>query len=177
MGLSVVHGIVQSHHGEILVQSERGKGSVFQVYLPAIQSEHAAKEPLAVTPKGLESIMLVDDDEQVLKVLEKMLASLGYKVTALSNSLVALDTFIRQPESFDLGIFDLIMPNLTGLDLSKKIMAGHKPLPIIIMTGYGENIPQEKKIQHGIRQVIVKPVTLNELASTIRIALAKQIGG
>jgi DNA-binding NtrC family response regulator len=98
-------------------------------------------------------------------------------VTAFSDSKAALEAFNRQPKSFDLVIFDLIMPNLTGLDLSGKIHAKDKHLPIIIMTGHGENISQDKRTQNGIQQVIVKPVTLNELASTIRIALAKQIGG
>jgi two-component system, cell cycle sensor histidine kinase and response regulator CckA len=177
MGLSVVHGIIQSHHGDILVYSELGKGSVFHVYLPIVKSEEMVKEALPEIQKGFESILVVDDDEQVLYVLEKMLKRLGYTVAAFSSSVAALEAFSSQPGAYDLVIFDLIMPNMTGLDLSEQMHKIQKSLPIILMTGYDENIPEEKKVQYGIQQVIVKPVTWNELASTIRFALAKQNGG
>ncbi len=174
MGLSVVHGIVRSHHGEILVYSEPGKGSSFHVYLPVVK---AASETTKIDPKtmvgGQESILVVDDDKIIADMVKRMLVKCGYKVDVYYNSLEALRVIKQLPDKYDLLISDLTMPNMTGLDLSKKLQKLRSEIPIIIMTGYGDNLTDATLRKHGIKQVIGKPIVMKELANAIRQDLDK----
>lgn len=119
----------------------------------------------------------MDDDEQVVHVLSRMLERLGYRVDAFSSSPAALDAFHRHPGAYDLVISDVIMPTMTGLELSERLRGMHQIIPIIFMTGYGENIPSAIQAQNAVQFIMVKPITLHELASTIRMALTKPSGG
>lgn len=169
MGLSVVHGIVRSHQGDILVTSESGKGSTFHVYLPTTQLEQgiADKEPEAIVG-GQESILVVDDESVVGNVVQRMLERLGYKIFLYDNSLEALKAFRDQPDKYDLMISDLTMPNITGLDLSEQLKRIRPKFSTIIMTGYGENLPEDILKHYGIQDVIGKPIRIRELSGCIR---------
>lgn len=169
MGLSVVHGIVRSHHGEILVYSEPGKGSTFHVYLPVAKdkAETTKIDPQAML-RGQESILVVDDDKIIADMVKRMLVKCGYKVDVYYNSLEALNVIQQLPDKYDLLISDLTMPNMTGLDLSQRLQKLHLEIPVIIMTGYGDNLTDATLRQHGIKQVIGKPIVMKELANAIR---------
>jgi len=173
MGLSVVHGIVKSYDGCITVYSEPEKGSIFHVYLPLMDTheteitELSSEEP----PTGDERILLVDDEEQVLNMLQKMLEQLGYQVKAFMSSPEAYQYFTDSPDSFDLVITDMTMPKMTGEELAKKIMIIRSDIPIILCTGFSEKMSEEKAKSLGIREFIMKPVIRGEIAKIIRHVL------
>lgn len=169
MGLSIVHGIVTSHEGFIICDSERGKGTVFRVYFPAVERMESQR-PMAVEldPSGVERILFVDDEEILVELGVLMLEQQGYKVTGRTNSLDALVTFQNHPESFDAVITDQTMPGLTGSDLALKILQIRPNIPIILCTGYSNLISEEKAKLLGIKGFAMKPLVKKEIASLLR---------
>jgi PAS domain S-box-containing protein len=172
LGLSVVHGIIKQHQGDVTVESALGRGTVFHVYLPIIDKEMPAKTaPTMELPRGKERILLVDDEPSVLEMMRRMLADLGYTVTAFTGSIEALNTYRANPDTFDLLITDMTMPNLTGTILAKKVLNIRPDLPIILCTGYSESMDKKQAESLGIREFLLKPILKKQLAATIRKAL------
>ena len=173
MGLSVVHGIVKSYEGDILVNSELGKGTTFQLFFPRIESDIDMPEISVGNPLngGNEKILLVDDEAQITIMMKQMLEHLGYGVTARTSSLEALEAFASKPEKYDLVITDQTMPNMTGDVLAEELMHIKQDIPVIICTGFSEMITEEKAERKGIRALLMKPVVKQELAKTIREVL------
>lgn len=173
LGLAVVHGIVKQHHGEISVESELGRGTVFHIYLPIIDKAVAVESFSSDKdlPRGNERILLVDDEPPVMEMLQRMLASLGYRVTAFTSSVEALEAFKASPDTFDLLVTDMTMPDLTGTVLAKKIMAIRPDFPVILCTGFSESIDEKKAKALGIQEYILKPILNNQLATAVRKVL------
>lgn len=173
LGLSVVHGIVKSHGGFILVRSELGRGTVFNVYFPRIEIEPVETEtcPVEPAPEGREKILLVDDEEQTVRTIKIMLERLGYDVTAKMSSHEALSAFMAAPDSFDLVITDMTMPNMTGDRLIEMMIETRPDVPIILCTGFTDKISEGKAREIGAREYVMKPVAKSELARIVRKAL------
>jgi len=173
LGLSMVHGIVKSYQGQITVDSEPGKGTCFHVYLPLIAeapslSKSALTSPL---PTGSERLLVVDDEEAITTMLKALLTYLGYQTIVINNSLEALALLTNTPLVFDLLITDMTMPHLTGLELTAKVLAIRPDIPIILCTGFSELINKEQALALGIQSYLTKPVSIHELAITVREAL------
>ncbi len=174
MGLSVVHGIIKSHGGTIAVESELGKGSKFEVFFPAIESDVAVEPESAVPlPVGTEQILFVDDEEFQVDVGKQILERLGYNVVTRTSSLEALEAFKNDPNGFDLVITDQTMPNMTGKDLAKEMLSKRSDIPIILCTGFSEQIDEVKAKEMGI-SFVMKPIVLSQIANTIREVLDKK---
>jgi PAS domain S-box-containing protein len=172
MGLSVVHGIVKTHGGYFLVNSELGKGTTFQVFFPYIEDEPEPEIEIAVDiPRGKERILFVDDEKAMVDAIQPMIERLGYKVTARTSSIEALEAFRANPDRFDLVITDFTMPNMTGMELAKEFLKLRSDILIILCTGYSEHINEYKAKASGIRAFLTKPVFLGEIANTIRKVL------
>ena len=172
LGLSVVHGIAQSLKGTVEVDSDPGKGTEFNVYLPRVigKSDMAADQP-QVLSTGNERILLVDDEDALATMGRSMLDRLGYKVTVETNSYEALETFKAQPIEYDLIISDKTMPRLTGFDLAEEIKKIRPDVPFIICTGYSDEIEADKAARLGINRLIVKPLSMDDLAKAVRSVL------
>jgi signal transduction histidine kinase/ActR/RegA family two-component response regulator len=173
LGLSVIHGIVKNHRGDISVTSSPGKGTTFKVYLPITEDADIVTElePSNGAAKGNERILLIDDEEQIVSMEQQMLENLGYEVTARTDSTEALKEFSLQPQNFDLVITDMTMPQMTGDELAQKLLDIKPDIPVILCTGFNEDITEEKALAMGIQKFVMKPVIKNDLATTIRTLL------
>jgi len=174
MGLALIHGIVKSYDGDITVESEPGKGTTFNVYLPRIEADVSpVEEPSIQIPRGTERILFVDDEKAAAEAIKPMLENLGYNVIARTGSIEALKAFKNDPNGFDLVITDQTMPNMTGKDLAKEIMSIRSDIPIILCTGFSEQIDEVKAKEMGI-SFVMKPIVLSQIANTIREVLDKE---
>jgi PAS domain S-box-containing protein len=178
LGLSMVHGIVQSHGGQITVESAPGQGAQFDVYFPAVgrQARQAASASPEL-PRGSERILLVDDEAFLADMGRQILTRLGYRVEARTSSVDALEFFRAQPEEFDLVITDMTMPHLTGDRLAMEIQHIRPGTPVLLCTGYSEERQREAFKAMGIRGVIMKPVLMAQMAVAVREALDKRESG
>jgi len=168
MGLSVVHGIIKDLDGMITVDSSP-QGTCFTVLLPETEPPQKVEEvPAATVRKGTESILIVDDEEVIRETCSIMLEQLGYKVMVSATPLKALD-MIRDPANhFDLVISDQTMPGMTGLELLQEIKQTSPDLPVILCTGYSQQVNEETARAMGARMYIMKPINFNQLAGIVR---------
>ncbi len=176
MGLAVVHGIVKSLAGHITATSEVGKGTTFQIYLPSLAettrpTEGAGQAPL---PTGQETIMVVDDEIEIVKLEQSMLEVLGYRVVSFDDSQAAFDAFREKPADVDLVITDMAMPKLTGTQLAQKIKSINPNTPIILCSGYSDIVDEQKAKSIGIREYLMKPISQKNLATLVRTVLDQQ---
>jgi PAS domain S-box-containing protein len=174
LGLSVVHGIVKAHEGAILVDSRVGEGTAFRIYFPALtEREPSGARPRARTIAGRgEHVLIVDDEPALVELLRDQLQSLGYRVTAHVSPLEALADFLSRPLDFDVILTDLTMPGMSGADLAEKILKVRPDLPIVMATGYGHVMSEDRAREIGLRPLLFKPFSMAALGDAIQDALA-----
>jgi two-component system, cell cycle sensor histidine kinase and response regulator CckA len=167
LGLATVYGIVKDHKGYISVQSEVGKGTIFDIYLPVSRKVvHQILRPQIHTTEGHENILLVDDDKDVLNLIRDILETYGYTVLPVNNSLTAVDIFKKQANSIQLVITDIMMPLMEGNELIKSIKQIKPEVKIIAVSGYTDNAVNQKDWM--IDAFIKKPFEKIEMLSTVR---------
>lgn len=172
LGLSVVLGIVEGHGGAITVESTPRSESTFEIYLPKIiEARTEGWEGEEAVPTGHERILFVDDEDALAEVGEELLFDLGYQVVTKTSSREALAILTLDTSRFDLVITDQTMPELTGVELAKDILAIRADMPIILCTGFSHLVDADTAKAAGIRAFAMKPLTKKEIARTIRKVL------
>ena len=172
MGLSVVHGIVESHGGMISAESTPGKGTTFRLYFPIIdETAEQVNKTSPVHYKGNERILLIDDEESLVEIGAEILGLLGYRVTAKTNSLEAFEAFKTNPDNFDLVITDQTMPNMSGTELAVELLKIRSDISIVLCTGYSSKISDDMIKEIGIADYFMKPFDAEQLALIVRKTL------
>jgi len=172
MGFYIVMDIVQNHSGMITVDSEPGEGSTFHVFFPQVAQEEVQKKgEIECLPHGNERILLVDDEEMLLKMGSKMLERQGYQITVKTSGMKALKTFKSNPDKFDLVITDQSMPGMAGSELAVELLKIRQDIPVILCTDYSAKISKEKAQELGIKEFYYKPLDRVKLVKTIRKVL------
>ncbi|MCF8074650.1 MAG: response regulator [Desulfotignum sp.] len=171
MGLSVVHGIVKKHGGDIQVQTTPGEGSIFHVFFPMAQQggqPAVEKKNPEKLPRGTEHILVVDDDIMLLDVTKRGLNSLGYHVTIEIGSLEAVKKFNAHPDEYDLVITDMSMPEMDGDEMCLAMRAIRSDIPMIMCTGFSAQMSEKIAQKKGFAAFLMKPVQLRDLARVVR---------
>lgn len=171
MGLSITYGIVKDFNGLITVDSIPGKGTTFHVYLPIVNMDLDKEIAESQNLSGNEKILYVDDEETVSNLAKELLESMGYSVTTANTGTDAINIFSKDPNYFDLIITDQIMPDFTGLTLSKRVLKIRSNVPIILCTGHSTLLNKETMEKHGIKGLISKPITKTIIAKSVRNVL------
>jgi len=177
LGLAVTLGIVKGHQGLIEVNTQLGQGTRFSVYLPLSDVTATQKQATrtGMLPLGHgERILIVDDEDFFREVIAEGLSLLGYQVTEQHGSLQTLATIRQDPYAFDLLLTDLTMPDMTGVQLAQQVLVLNSSMPIILCTGFSEFITEENAATHGIAQLLMKPVNIEQLAMAVHAALASR---
>ena len=168
LGLSMVHGIVTDLGGGIEVESRVGHGSTFTVYLPWQGAAQAAPAAHERAPRGDgEAILLVDDEEPLVRLGEEALAELGYEPTGFTSAAAALAAFRASPERFDIVLSDESMPDMTGSELAAEIRRLRPGMPILLMSGFVTPALQARAQALGGVEVLGKPLVGRDLARAL----------
>jgi len=173
LGLATVHSLVKSYKGDIKVKSKPGKGTTFNIYLPAYKTEVSTNFLPDDVKNGQtkKHIMLIDDDDDILQIQKQLIEHLGYKVTAFNDSLLALESFSQNPHNYDLILTDMNMPELSGLALSKLMLHINSQIPIILCTGFTDSVNEATLKSVGIKKFVLKPLTTQKLSHDLKSVL------
>lgn len=174
LGLSVVHGIMDSHDGAVTVHSQPGEGTKFCLYFPAQAGEAViARGVTAKAPHGQgERVLVVDDEELIANLARNVLTRMGYSVECTTSSAQALELVRTDPARFALVITDQTMPGMTGLQLAVQLREIRADLPVMLMTGYNLSYSTVRVGESGISNVLLKPFTMEALAVAVHATLA-----
>ncbi len=174
LGLAVVHGIVQAHHGAVRVESRPGKGASFRVLLPELVApENAAPQSIGLAGgigRG-ERIMFVDDEEVLGRLAAHFFGDNGYSLTRFTDSREAWKSFMADPQAWDMVISDQTMPGMTGIDLAAQILAVRPELPFVLCTGYSTDVGRDAALTMGISRFVQKPIEMEKLGAIVRALL------
>lgn len=168
LGLASAYGIIKNHRGFITIYSERGKGSTFNVYIPASSRTPAAEWPAEEEIiRGTGTILLVDDEEMIIEVGSEMLKSLGYQVLQASNAEQAVEVYRNVQAQIELVILDMIMPGMTGGEVFDQIRQINPGARILLASGYSINGQAAAIMKRGCDGFIQKPFNMMELSRKI----------
>ena len=174
LGLASVYGIVKNHEGFINVSSQIGKGTEFKIYLPAtdkaIPEEKQAPEKFY---KGKEAVLLIDDEDMILDVGERMLNKLGYIVFTAASGIEALKIYLKNKGIIDVIILDLVMPKMNGGDTFDRIKEINPGAKVLLSSGYSINGQAEQIMARGCDGFIQKPFSMQSISQNIRMVLEK----
>jgi CheY-like chemotaxis protein len=176
LGLSVVHGIMEAHEGAVAVESTPGRGATFSLYFPAIESAPAPEPPpLAEAPAGAgQHILYVDDEDALVSLAERGLSRRGYRVSGYVSPARALEAFRADPQKFDFVVTDLAMPGMSGRDLASELLRIRPDIPIVLTSGRLMPAEVQEMQALGIRNVMPKPSSVDDLARMIAAVLGSR---
>jgi CheY-like chemotaxis protein len=175
LGLSVVQGIVKNHKGVVTLESEPGRGASFEIYLPLLKdAEEDAQDGASMrnlTTHNNEKILFVDDEANLVDMTRELLKELGYQATTCMDPIEALAMFRANPGAYDMIITDMTMPKMTGDTLAAEVRKIRPTMPIILCTGYSEQMSEDRALALGFSAYLQKPFSITELATEIQRTL------
>ncbi len=175
LGLATVFGIVKQANGHVIVDSTPGKGTLFAVYLPLAETpgelEYSAGKTAALGAHNGEVVALVEDQEIVLRLTEKILKSAGYRVVPFASASEALTALTTRTEALHLLLTDVVMPEMSGGELAAAVRARRPDLPVLFMSGYTDDIVAKAGRLEPGTDLIQKPFTPDELLARVRASL------
>jgi PAS domain S-box-containing protein len=177
LGLSTVYGIVKQAGGHVRVESSPGGGTAFSIYLPETMGAAVAAAPAvqdSAILRGSETILLVEDQDEVRKLTRDVLRSLGYKVVACASPVDAVAVAVRQRQLFDLVITDMVMPGMSGRDLVKVLAAEKPDLKWLYISGYTETMGLDRGELFAEDSFLPKPFSPDQLARRVRHLLGER---
>ena len=169
LGLASVYGIIKGHDGYIDVESRKGKGSTFSIYLPA--SEKKIAKAANITEKllkGTETVFLMDDEEPILNVTRDLLEAVGYRVLTARDGLEAIELYQKNQDDIDIVILDMIMPSISGGEVYDRMKEINPDIKALLSSGYSIDGQATDILSRGCNGFIQKPFTINELSAAIR---------
>ena len=177
MGLAMVHGLVHSQHGHIILDVDEGKGSCFRLLFPVSSKQSPGAELAAMAQQALACskpyrVLVVDDEPAIATVLGEMLENADCQVLTCTDSAEAMDIITDRLDQFDILVTDQTMPNINGAQLATKALEIDPSFPVIICTGYSSCMNDEVASELGIKCLLNKPVSLNQLLTVINEVLA-----
>ena len=177
LGLSVVHGIMKNHDGGIAVYSDVQRGTAFRLFFPAsgLAAGTASQLPTEIWRARAGTILYIDDEESLVVLAKRTLERMGYKVMGQTNPVEALELFRLNPSAFDAVVTDLAMPQLSGFDLATELLALRPNLPIIMTSGFVRPEDQERALRIGLRDIILKPDTIQQLGRILDHILLHEV--
>jgi len=175
LGLATVYGIVKQHQGHINVYSEPGQGTTVKVYLPRVdgRAESPGVEEEDHTPCGSETVLVVEDDSAVRRLLVRVLRELGYTVLEATHGGEALEVADEHAGNIHLLLTDVVMPEMNGKALADRLSARHPDLRVLYISGYTDNSIAERHIVDHSADFLEKPFTVATLARKVRQVLDK----
>lgn len=174
LGLAIVYGIVKQHNGYISIHSEPGQGTVFGVYLPAIEGKsEETRQTFQDTPGGTETILVADDSDELRELISEVLAGRGYTVIEAEDGQNAVHRFLEQKDSIDLLILDVVMPNKNGKEAYEEMKKIRPNIKALFISGYTGDVVIDKGVSGDAVDFISKPLSPNELLLKVREVLAK----
>ena len=170
LGLASAYGIIKNHSGIITVDSKKGRGSTFDIYLPASQKAVAAegKKMADEISKGTETVLIVDDEHRVLNVGKKMLESMGYEVLLATDGKEAVEVYRKHCKEIDLVILDMVMPGMGGGESYDRMKAIDPGIKVLLASGYSIDGEASEILNRGCDGFIQKPFNINEISGKIR---------
>jgi CheY-like chemotaxis protein len=175
LGLAVVHGIVKAHRGAIDVETKPGFGTAFHVYLPAHEGAVVTAPNKSPPDKGAgQCVLYVDDEEPLVYLITRVLTRLGYEVVGFSDAYAALQAFRAAPDRFDAIVTDLSMPSMSGSELAAEILQLTPDKPIVLTSGYVRPEERDAALAAGVRELVLKPNTVEELGAVLHKLLSDQ---
>lgn len=175
LGLASVYGIIKGHGGYIDVESERGRGTTFKIFLPISKKkvQETIKTP-DLLMKGTETLLLVDDEGMVLGVGEKFLKVMGYHVLTSRDGREAIEVYRKNREAIDLVVLDIVMPNMGGGEIFDRLKEINPNIKVLLSSGYSIDGEATKILERGCNGFIQKPFDVKQLSQTIRAILDKK---
>ena len=166
LGLSMVHGTMKSHGGAVTVESTPGAGSTFALYFPAAKEKVIKEEegaPAQSLPSPGKRVLYVDDEEALVFLADRVLSRLGHSISGFTDPREALAAFRARPQEFDIVVTDLSMPHMSGFELAHEVLALRPGVPVLMTSGYIRAEDEHLARAAGIRELVLKPVTMDEL--------------
>ncbi|MFC1493517.1 ATP-binding protein, partial [candidate division KSB1 bacterium] len=167
LGLSMVYGIIKNHYGYIYVETKKGKSTSFIIYLPISNKDVVEKKDEFRVLQGSETVLIIDDEQEVRNIAKSQLESLGYEVLVAGDGITGVKTFRQNKDKIDLILLDMIMPDISGKDTLRLLKKEDENVKILIISGYSKDIISGKDPNMDVMGFLQKPFKISDISAVL----------